>query len=115
MMDERERGLERVVSYVGDLPQTLGDSFWCHHAAPERPLKDAKDPRLAALVRIANQAAREDLAEPNAAPGPSCADTEAWEVLASPNTPANPAARRELLARFAAEMRESGDPEFLPA
>jgi len=89
-----------------NLPRTLGDSMCCHHASPDRPLADAKDPRLAALVRIANRAAREDFSDPDAAPGPSCLDAEAWDMLKSAGIPDGVEARSQMLTRFAVGVEE---------
>jgi hypothetical protein len=90
-----------------NLPKTLGDAMWRHHAQEREPLANAKDPRLAALVCIANAAAREDFSDPNAPPGLSCQFSDAWELLRSPRTPDDPAARREMLARFVKEFEEA--------
>lgn len=87
-----------------NLPNNLVDAIWLHHPRGECTLDSAKDPKLAALVRIANRACQEDLdllKEPK-----SCADEEAWESLASKKTPASIAARRELLSGFMKEIRE---------
>jgi len=90
-----------------NLPKTLGDAMWRHHSEDREELANTKDPRLAALVCIANVAAREDFSDPNGAPGPSCLLTEAWGLLRTPRTPEEPAARREMLARFVKEFEES--------
>ncbi len=89
-----------------NLPKTLGDAMWCHHATPDRPLADAKDPRLAALVRIANRAAREDFSDPDAPPGPCCLDAEAWDLLKSDRIPDDIEARHEMLTCFVAGLEE---------
>jgi HD-like signal output (HDOD) protein len=95
-----------------NLPKTLADAMWCHHSTPERMLSEAKDPRLAALVRIANRAAREDFSDPEGEPEASCLDEDAWMQLSSPFTPGTPSGRREMLARFMAEFDECAQIEI---
>ncbi len=87
-----------------NLPNNLVDAIWFHHPRSESALDSAKDPKLAALVRIANRACQEDLTllkEPQC-----CTDEEAWEMLASKKTPSDIAGRRELLGGFMKEIRE---------
>lgn len=89
-----------------NLPQTLNDAIWLHHEAPGRVLPQAKDPQLAALVRIANYAAHDDLAREDAEVLSSCSDEEAWVTLANTaKYPASAAQRRELLAGFVNELK----------
>jgi HD-like signal output (HDOD) protein len=89
-----------------NLPQALADAIWCHHGSADRVIHNAKDPKLAALVRIANRAAREDFTEVHAPPGLSCTDEEAWTELHTAWAPSEPSARRELLAAFVGEFDE---------
>lgn len=92
-----------------NLPQTLADAIWCHHGSADRMIRNAKDPTLAALVRIANRAAREDFAEADAPPGLSCADEEAWTELHTARAPSEASARRRLLAALVKEFDERAE------
>jgi HD-like signal output (HDOD) protein len=87
-----------------NLPTNLVDAIWCHHPRQDSPLDAAKDPRLAALVRIANRACHEDLTllkEPQ-----SCVDEEAWGILAPRKGPLDVSSRKEMLIEFMKEIRE---------
>lgn len=64
-----------------NLPETLADAVWCHHPREDRSLKAAKDPRLAALVRIANAAAHEDLSAGSPEDVACVNDEEAWGIV----------------------------------
>ncbi len=90
-----------------NLPQTLKDALWCHHASPDRPLAGAKDPKLAALVRLADALAREDRADPG---NPCCTDEDAWEILDRCGEYSDPAARRQLLDGLLADLDLSEEP-----
>lgn len=91
-----------------NLPKTLVDALYCHHAGEGRVIAEARDPRLAALVRIANAAVYEDFfAQEQDLPFPSCEDEEAWGVLAAHGAPAEPSERRRLLKTLLTEMAES--------
>lgn len=89
-----------------NLPQTLLDALWLHHEAPGRVLPHAKDPQLAALVRIANHATHDDLTQEDAHTLSSCTDEEAWATLANTDKyPESAAQRREALTGFVNELR----------
>jgi putative nucleotidyltransferase with HDIG domain len=64
-----------------NFPQTLTDAIWMHHPTEEAALSTAKDPCLAAIVRLANLLARNNAAEANLASAQ--ADAECWKALAS--------------------------------
>jgi len=89
-----------------NLPGSLVDSLWCHHPSASRPLAEANNPRLAASVRIANLAARDDFSKPSAQCA-SCSDEDAWAVLSAAKVPADIEQRKELLAGFSQELKES--------
>jgi len=96
-----------------DLPVSLGDALWRHHAlADQRPLAAAEDPRLAGLVRIANLAAHDDFSSGDAAECASCMEQEAWEAVASPKAPEDVAARFEFLSGFRNELTETPELSF---
>lgn len=88
-----------------NLPQALSDGLWMHHEGPGRSFNLASDPRLAALVWIANAAAREDFSDLTQPPGPSCMRDDAWQAFGTPKAPKEPEQRRALLAEFAAEIQ----------
>lgn len=93
-----------------NLPKTLADALYCHHPASERKIADAKDPRLAALIRIADLAAHEEWSQTDESPVescPCCEDEEAWAPIVACGAPTNKAERRKLLAEFVAEMEEA--------
>jgi putative nucleotidyltransferase with HDIG domain len=88
-----------------NLPPTLVDALRYHHACNDRLLAKARDPRLAALTRLANCATHEDFSvEDN--PHPSITqEQEAWHILVSPNAPKTDQERAMLLDSFLAEIR----------
>jgi HD-like signal output (HDOD) protein len=111
MMENEKFGFDHAdaaaaLASCWNLPKTLEDALWCHHPGPERQIANAKDPRLAALVRIANRASREDFVISNGQPGPSCLEEEAWGVLGSARAPGDSEGRHELLKRFVSEFDE---------
>ena len=95
-----------------NLPETLADAVRCHHSDTTRQLADAKDPQLAAVVRVANLAAHDEWDERDAKIAESCADEEAWEILSKDGSLVNIDDRRAVLAPFYAEIREMPMPSF---
>lgn len=95
-----------ALSLRWSLPKTLCDSLWCQYPHEERPLMSAKDPKLAATVRIAKAAILDSLesSEGQRALG----DEEAWEVLQAAKAPLAPDARLEALREIRDEITESG-------
>ncbi len=89
-----------------NLPQALSDALWMHHEGPNRTFGAANDPRLAALVWVADAAAREDFSNADQPPGPSCTREEAWLAFGTPKAPSDAAQRRVMLAAFATEIQE---------
>lgn len=90
-----------------NLPAALSDALAAHHGCPERPLRGAKEPRLAALTRIANRVAHEDFSAPGLPHPAITEEPEAWEILNSPQTPKTAEERETLLGEFLAEVRQS--------
>lgn len=89
-----------------NLPQVLCDAIYYHHAAKDRSLLEAKDPKLAAIVRVADLAVRQESWEEADAPSIACTEAEAWSVIESA-AGAIPVARRfELLKKLLAELKE---------
>jgi HD-like signal output (HDOD) protein len=97
-----------------NLPKTLTDAIWHHHISMGRPIREAKDPRLAAVVRIANRAVWDDLSAPNPELCLSCIDQEAWSEFSHMRELRDFPERYEFLSSAVAEVRAapSMDPEF---
>lgn len=87
-----------------NLPQSLSDALWYQYPSPDHPLKDAKDPCLAAVVRIGRCAVRDDFSAPNDMDIASLQDIEAWEALATAKRPVPPGDRRRFLAEALENM-----------
>lgn len=88
-----------------NLPQSLSDALWCQYPNPDRPLKGAKDPKLAALLRIAKAAALDDFAAGTAFA--SLEDVEAWGVLDTVKCPVPAAQRLDYLKRSVGELADA--------
>lgn len=89
-----------------NLPCALSDALRMHHEAPERVFSTADDPRLAALVWVANAATVEEFSQPDAVPGPSCTREDAWRAFGTHKAPVDVAGRRAMLADFATQIQE---------
>ena len=87
-----------------DFPDALADALAFHHARDDQALADAKDPKLAALVRIANLAAHDDWTPEVETTPLSCVDEEAWALLLEYRNPLDENGRRELLNGFCQEV-----------
>lgn len=89
-----------------DFPKTLIDALWFHHEQPGIVLSEAKDPQLAAAVRIANTAAHFDWGNRQDIGPELRADTEAWSYLSKAKSPVPEDARAPLLEElYGAVMR----------
>lgn len=95
-----------AISTRWNLPQTLIDALWCHHEGEDRSVEKVKDPRLAALIRVANRAVHDDLEAEDASTLRSCGDEQAWGLLQDQNGQIDSEARRELLAGFITELKQ---------
>ena len=102
-----------AIARVWNLPETLRDAVMYHHIKEGRPLADAKDPKLAAVVRVANLAAEEDVLSESFLPTEAgcCTDPEAWSALEAAAEGA-PATRHEMLIEFVSEVNESPPLKF---
>ncbi|MBM3289668.1 MAG: HDOD domain-containing protein [Candidatus Hydrogenedentes bacterium] len=85
-------------------PLPLIDAIRYHHTEDSAPLADAREPALAALVRIANLAAYDEHAETQDA-SLACADEEAWCVLAKVACPVAGAERFDTLKQIMTGLR----------
>lgn len=97
-----------AVAKVWNLPETLRDAVLHHHKRAGRSLNDAKDPKLAAVVRIANLATEEGILNEgfDAEASEACTDAEAWAALEGRSN-STPVARCQLLVRFLREVNDS--------
>lgn len=97
-----------AVAQAWNLPETLRDAVFYHHVKEGRSMDRAKDPKLAAVVRIANLASEEDILSSEFEPeqSQSCTDPEAWQVLEA-GASGTPARRFEMLAEYVSEVNES--------
>jgi len=95
-----------------NFPETLTDAIWVHHPCESRALANVKDPRLAAIVRVANAAARWDFEGGDADAFWEQADGEAWQYVEEACGIGDRVARYETLANQVAELRELPVPTF---
>jgi len=94
-----------------NFPKTLSDAIHLHHPREGLSLSAAKDPKLAAVVQIANMAAYEDFGKEGATFA-SCEDGEAWTVLSAVPAPLDPADRVRVLGELMDELKDSPAPQF---
>lgn len=99
-----------VLAQKWNMPEALADALWCHHRGDNRTLRDAKDPKLAALVRVANRAVRDDWESEDDASIASCNDEEAWAVLLEGGPDMDVSERRTLLEGFYEELKDAPVP-----
>lgn len=81
-----------------NLPRTLCDALWHQYPHEDRPLLLAKDPKLAAVVRIARAVCSDDLELDDG--HRFLEDTEAWDALESVKLPMAPEDRLALFREF---------------
>lgn len=70
-----------VLATQWNFPKTLIDGLLLHHPKDTIALREAKDPRLAAVVRIANLAAHEDIKYLEDSSRKPANDPEAWKII----------------------------------
>jgi HD-like signal output (HDOD) protein len=94
-----------ALAAVWNLPESLRLAMLYHHDAPGRDLQNAKSPRLAALVRIANAAAHDDWAGLGNDPAKlrSCGEPS-WRIIEGAEEGVSPIARYATLAGFVTEI-----------
>lgn len=93
-----------------NLPETLSDAILLHHEQPDCRLQTAKDPRLGALIRVANRAAHEEFFGSGAQGRRACEDEDAWYHLDLRRELQSPDQRAELLARFTEGLAAAIEP-----
>lgn len=86
-----------------NLPKTLSDALWCQYEHPGRSLSEAADPKLAAVVRIAKSASRDDFSQHEQISALN--EEAAWSILSSVKNPIPANRRYEVLAGFSEELR----------
>lgn len=94
-----------------NLPVALRDALWMHHPRnDERTLESAKDPMLAALVRVSNHASRTS-AEPEIA-ADTTDDDAAWAVLSRAPSPISAEARAATIQEILDELAQAPVPSL---
>jgi putative nucleotidyltransferase with HDIG domain len=102
------------------LPNSLSGAIWAHHPAEGKSLSDTTDPKLSALVQIANLASHDDWGEPDSqeegavdyeAFG-SCTIENAWKVLLEGQESINIEGRHAILKEFVYEVNHSPAMKF---
>lgn len=88
-----------------NLPRSLSDALWCQYQHPERHLSNAADPKLAAVVRIAKCASRDDFSQRDKID--ALAEEAAWSILTDVKNPIPPNRRFDVLAGFSEELRKA--------
>lgn len=95
-----------VLANKWNMPETLRDALAFHHDGEGRSLESAKDPRLAAVVRIANLAARDDWSAESVSGIQSLTDSAAWDLVCHGQV-LSMEERRGLLAGFVEALDEA--------
>ena len=85
-----------------NLPQTLSDALGLQYPVSGKNLRDAKDPRLAAVLRIAK--AVDYHGEGNARVACALDEREAWSILMETRKPIAEDARESLMMEFIDEL-----------
>ena len=95
-----------------NLPEPLCDAIGLHLPHPDCPLANAKDPRLAAAVRIAYYTGRDSTQPPEESVAQALAQHEAWSVLTGKTGADLDQSCRESLLDIAREVSEIPPLEF---
>ena len=94
-----------------NFPKTLADAIHFHHPREGLTLVSARDPRLAAVVRVANLAVYHDYTAEDAA-FLAGTDDEAWAILEGVPAPIEAAARLSVFTEILDELKDSPPPQF---
>ncbi len=94
-----------------NFPKTLADAIHLHHGMENLHLSDAKDPKLAAVVRLANAAAYHDF-ESGESDFAESQDEEIWNALSEVPAPIEPADRSRVLGELIVDLKEAPAPQF---
>ena len=94
--------VSRAMAMQWNLPQTLSDALGMQYAVEGQNLRDAKDPKLAAVIRIAKAVALSG--EGDERIDPALEELEAWTILADARKPVSEDGRKPLLLEFLDEL-----------
>lgn len=100
-----------ALAVAWNFPAALGDALLLHHAVDGNSLSNAKDPKLAAIIRISNLAAHEDFEAPQGDSQPFL-NEEAWQILKSVPAPIAWDSRYDVMKSIAEELKEVPIPNF---
>lgn len=95
-----------------NFPVTLTDAIHLHHPSGDASFGHAKDPVLAALVHVADLAARDDFEDEDASPASLDDEHNAWGILAKTPAPISPADRYMALWNIVKPLKNSPVPEL---
>jgi HD-like signal output (HDOD) protein len=97
-----------AIAELWDFPKPLTDALWLHHPIDDTSLVTAKDPILAAGIRVANLAAHVDWGNLGEGTVPPCQqEEEAWSLLDTAPDPVGQDERNAIFAEFAEEIASS--------
>lgn len=85
-----------------NLPQTLSDALGLQYSVAGHNLREAKDPKLAAVIRVAK--ALDYHAEDDARVTPALEEAEAWAILSEARKPIAEADRGAVMLEFIEEL-----------
>jgi len=94
--------VSRAMALQWNLPQTLSDALGVQYPGDGMRLKDAKDPKLAAVIRICKAMGHSGDVEDRIAP--ALYELEAWNILADARKPIAEDGRSALLSEFLEEL-----------
>ena len=95
--------VSRAMAMQWNLPQTLSDALGLQYPAEGKSLRDARDPKLAAVIRI-GKAIDHHSEEKEDRMDLALEELEAWTILADARKPIPEEARRPLLMEFMEEL-----------
>lgn len=94
--------VSRAMAMQWNLPQTLSDSLGYQYPVVGQSLRDAKDPKLAAVIRIGKSIDHNGDSDERIEL--ALEELEAWEILADSRKPISCDARKPLLLEFLEEL-----------
>ncbi len=94
--------VSRAMAMQWSLPQTLSDALGHQYPAEGQSLRSAKDPKLAAVIRICKAVGHAGESENRI--DLALEEQEAWDILADARKPIAEDARRPLLLEFLEEL-----------
>lgn len=94
--------VSRAMAMQWNLPQTLSDALGNQYPVEGQNLRDTKDPKLAAVIRIAK--AIDYTAEGDARVDAALEEMEAWSILSQARKPIAGAERKPTLLEFVDEI-----------